>query len=87
MAGYGAGVAAATTSNLDIQLTYFGADALVHANYVHETDMAAVINAASGMCLFDVCTAVKAATRGAIAVTGATATCSKGAVVPVTAYL
>jgi hypothetical protein len=77
-AGYRVGIGAAKkTSNMDIQLVYFGKDA--HDKYFNAQDMAATISATTGMCLFDVCTAVTAATRGAITVTSAAATCSEGA--------
>jgi hypothetical protein len=77
--GDGAGFATATTSNIDIQLTYYGADNRVHVNYILQQTMAIQINAeGAGKCQFDVCKVVQAATRGAVAVTGAAATCSEG---------
>jgi hypothetical protein len=67
--------AAAKTYSLTIMLTYYGNDA--RAKYEAETKMAAYINKANGMCQFGVCAAVKAASKGAVAVTSATANTTK----------
>jgi hypothetical protein len=64
---------------MDIKLTFFGQPNKVHANYRNRKNMATAINTATGMCRYGVCKAVKAATQGAVTVTGAAATCSEGA--------
>jgi hypothetical protein len=63
---------------LTISLTYYGSTpADARAKAAAERDMAAAINKPKGMCLYGVCAAVKAASKGAATVTSAAANTTK----------